>query len=833
MPRAEKNGYFENTVIKEIYEKLKFPSEVPDYIGISSWKQRQKTNLKGEEIISHIQNEINRGLAKDVYLYTSASNLLYSYNNVPDGYYCNGIIRDIDIWEGHKNRGKEVVALDDMLNNSKVLPFDLYDGKWQYGYSNYWIVKTEIFYEYCEKVLFPALAFFQREDIKQQSPSWYIHSHERKKYPSYSFTLEGLFGAFLAHSNYSYSYIVVKREGGKFRKINITGYENSSLRITKNIPETSPKNDVISNNNILHREDCIKLLKEKCRISEHSENPTKIEWKQALWSINSLKGEEKNNKLILKKACGISIDAVVSNGTKIFWNNVVDAMMEVMKGNNEVAKRETDEPLIILHETPINICKIGIYLHENKFLNYASDRIRGEWLINNSEQKIEIWNPAKEYEIIIFHELHTFNIEHYGKIKILDICDPIWLGIEDDFLKLTEPIDAFIVPTERLKNELNKITDKKIYIIGDGHDFEHYKTRIENLHTERAKEVVWFGYAENAYVLTPSIIDCIKEHGLRLKVIAQKQNINSLDKADKFIKWDIATYIKEISKSDFAILPIGKNHKSDNKEITALLSGIPVAKNEEDIIRLIAPEERQKEMRIIQEKLADYDIKNRVTEYLDAIDEISWEKQRINKTSVYTAICGSFDKPRADIIVFTDYSHNKFKQDIMNAKIYKILSHKYFETKYSIWLDENIFLNVEPEKLIEKLGDNDIALLFVFSKSSNIIIHPSRNCIYKEYLPAKKRIEAKYHNSIDEQISNYRNEGMPADFGMAECGMLIRKHSAIVEEFNNRWWAEICRYSHRDQMSFPYVWWKMKDRIKIILLNENVRTHKYFRYVNH
>src|SRR3990167_8218008 len=430
----KKNGYFENTVIKEIYEKLKFPSEVPDYIGISSWKQGQKTNLKGEEIISHIQNEINRGVARDVYLYTSTGSLLYSYNNVPDGYYCNGIIRDIDIWEGHKNRCKEVTALDDLLNNSKVLPFDLYDGKWQYGYSNYWIVKTEIFYEYCEKVLFPALAFFQREDIKQQSPSWYIHSHERKKYPSYSFTLEGLFGAFLAHSNYSYSYIVVKREGGKFRKINITGYENSSLRITKNIPETSPKNDVISNNNIPHREDCIKLLKEKCRISEHSENPTKIEWKQALWAINSLKEGEKNNKLILKKVCGISTDAVVSSGTKIFWNNVVDAMMEVIEGNNEVAKRETDEPLKILHETPKEI------VQKNNSPKNIPKRIIGFWhicMINNfmeiiSEQlelllQSELYDKSENIFVGCVGEIDELEkirklFSNYTKIKILSLA---------------------------------------------------------------------------------------------------------------------------------------------------------------------------------------------------------------------------------------------------------------------------------------------------------------------------------------------------------------------------------------------------------------------------
>lgn len=368
-----------------------------------------------------------------------------------------------------------------------------------------------------------------------------------------------------------------------------------------------------------------------------------------------------------------------------------------------------------------------------------------------------------------------------------------------------------------MKKELEKITDKDIYVIGDGHDLEHYKNRIKNEHTRRAEEVVWFGYAQNSHCLAP-LIPFIKSKGLKLKAIAQCQ-IPPLYQADKFIKWNVGTYIQEISQADFAVLPQNGKLKSNNKEITAILSGIPVAKNKKNIIRLINPLARQKEMAKREEIAKQYDVKNIANKYIKLVDKLIVK----NTISVYTAICGGYEKIRNDIKVFTDNASDKFKDPVMNAKVYKILSHKFFKTKYSVWLDGNISLKVNPEKLIELLGDNDIALFK----------HPYRNCIYQEHPHAKNRLAPQYQCLIDQQVEDYRKEGFPPEFGLAECGMIIRKNNGMVEEFNERWWAEVTKYSSRDQMSFPYVWWKMKDVIKIGFIEGNVRSHKYFKYVNH
>lgn len=232
----KKDGYFENSIIKSIYEQITSTPEeferADKYIGISSWKQRGKTMLKGSDIISHIQKDIDSGNEKDVYIYTPTCRVKYNYQNVPEGYGANGTITGPDIWKVHKSwkdpqsGSAQVEQADILLNNSKVLPFDIFDGKWVYSHCNYWIAKKEILKEYCEQVLLPSYTFFEQPDIKNSMPNWYVHPHEGKSYNSCCFVMEGLFGAFLAHKEYSYSYICKKRiRTKKVRKINILNYE--------------------------------------------------------------------------------------------------------------------------------------------------------------------------------------------------------------------------------------------------------------------------------------------------------------------------------------------------------------------------------------------------------------------------------------------------------------------------------------------------------------------------------------------------------------------------------------------------------------------------------
>lgn len=163
------------------------------------------------------------------------------------------------------------------------------------------------------------------------------------------------------------------------------------------------------------------------------------------------------------------------------------------------------------------------------------------------------------------------------------------------------------------------------------------------------------------------------------------------------------------------------------------------------------------------------------------------------------------EKGNAKFVAFTDFQSNtkewdvkpayaKFADPRRNSRIHKILIHQYVDTKYSIWIDGNIRLMIPPEELVELyLKDHDIALWR----------HPNRDCIYDEAIKCAAR-GLDDPETIIEQAKKYEDSGYTKHRGLFECGMIIRRHTPKVIEFDNAWWAEYCRHSRRDQISFPY-----------------------------
>ncbi|MHA1167866.1 MAG: glycosyltransferase domain-containing protein [Candidatus Hodarchaeales archaeon] len=183
---------------------------------------------------------------------------------------------------------------------------------------------------------------------------------------------------------------------------------------------------------------------------------------------------------------------------------------------------------------------------------------------------------------------------------------------------------------------------------------------------------------------------------------------------------------------------------------------------------------------------------------------------------VFTSISNSKDKPRDDIRVLSGY--DKFKSPVMNAKIYKILAHKYI-TDISIWLDGNIYLLVPPEQIVKEwLGDADMA---VFEHNHHWTIRQEVEVIRKMF-----KSRPWIYEEAKKQIKNY------PDLPLSMCGMIIRRNTSIVERFNEAWWAEICRGGQRDQLSFPVVLRRFPD-LKVNYIKGNIKNHPYLRYENH
>lgn len=154
----------------------------------------------------------------------------------------------------------------------------------------------------------------------------------------------------------------------------------------------------------------------------------------------------------------------------------------------------------------------------------------------------------------------------------------------------------------------------------------------------------------------------------------------------------------------------------------------------------------------------------------------------------------------------TREAYDRFYSPRRNSRIHKILIHQYVHTPYSLWIDGNIRLLTTPDILVEKyLKDTDMA----------VFKHPIRDCLYKEAVVCAERgLDDK--KIILEQVKKYSSDGFAEEKGLAECMMILRRHTPKVELFNNFWWSEYCRFSVRDQISFMYAVDKAALRVNII-----------------
>lgn len=140
------------------------------------------------------------------------------------------------------------------------------------------------------------------------------------------------------------------------------------------------------------------------------------------------------------------------------------------------------------------------------------------------------------------------------------------------------------------------------------------------------------------------------------------------------------------------------------------------------------------------------------------------------------------------------------------AKKYKVLAHKYFpHAEYSLWIDGSTTLLSPLDELIDLyLKDHDIALHK----------HYMRDCAYDEAMVCGS-MGLDDPNIMSAQMAKYFiREGYPAHNGLAECTVILRRHTPQIQALNELWWHEIENGSRRDQLSFNYCCWKLGIKYK-------------------
>lgn len=151
------------------------------------------------------------------------------------------------------------------------------------------------------------------------------------------------------------------------------------------------------------------------------------------------------------------------------------------------------------------------------------------------------------------------------------------------------------------------------------------------------------------------------------------------------------------------------------------------------------------------------------------------------------------------------------------------------QAEYTIWLDGNIQLAIDPEEVVRKWLVEPKAHIALFA-------HPVRDCAYEEAKVVKSK-RKDFPEVVDAQMERYKAWGYPAHFGLGETPVLVRQNGPLVRWFNERWWQEIQHGSLRDQLSFDYVRWLVGDRLKVNFIDGGGawrrRQHEWLRCDRH
>lgn len=266
----------------------------------------------------------------------------------------------------------------------------------------------------------------------------------------------------------------------------------------------------------------------------------------------------------------------------------------------------------------------------------GSTKIRMENMMEHWDE-FDYYKYGENPEAMIFQKVYcTYDYKfpkHFEGVKILDTCDPDWFTIVDLYIKETlDSVDAVTVPTESLQKLVQQMTDKKVHIVPDRFNIDEFPQPKK--HTQPATKVVWFGYAHNSELMN-YVIPSLENRKLDLLVISNSDPMlwkyankpEDYRRRYTYRKYVHNTVYSILQEADICVLPVGNRpqdvYKSNNREITANLCGLPVVSESEALDKMIDHKARQEHIDTIYGKIKqDYDIKESIKQYKEIIDEI-------------------------------------------------------------------------------------------------------------------------------------------------------------------------------------------------------------------
>lgn len=135
----------------------------------------------------------------------------------------------------------------------------------------------------------------------------------------------------------------------------------------------------------------------------------------------------------------------------------------------------------------------------------------------------------------------------------------------------------------------------------------------------------------------------------------------------------------------------------------------------------------------------------------------------------------------------------------MAAKVARCRPDLYTDADVTVWLDASARLRRgdSVEQLVGQLGDGLIAQW----------VHPGRTTIAAE--AEVSALMRKYAGQpMRQQVDAYYAEGFPEP-GLWATGCIVRRAGESMAALGDAWLREMCRWSWQDQISLPFVLWKL------------------------
>ena len=108
-------------------------------------------------------------------------------------------------------------------------------------------------------------------------------------------------------------------------------------------------------------------------------------------------------------------------------------------------------------------------------------------------------------------------------------------------------------------------------------------------------------------------------------------------------------------------------------------------------------------------------------------------------------------------------------------------------------LDSKPFDGVDYHAFVDYEDDN-----------TDWIKHPQRDCIYIEG-EFVKQIKFDHPNLLEDQLEFYKDMCYPKNNGLYELPVRVQRNTKLTQQMGWMWWEQICMFSSRDQISFPFV----------------------------